>query len=76
MKERLTKRIREDEANNIFKTFDSFFCEWNDNNIKHIKDKTVFIGEFRMVPNKFMTLLYRLWLKYNFKIFVWQSESM
>ena len=45
VKERLINRIRqkekfdftEDEVNNIYKTFDSYFCKWNDSNIKHIK---------------------------------------
>ena len=53
---------------NIY-TFDSYFCEWNDN-INNIKDKTVFIDEFSMVPNEFITVLYKLWLKYNFKLFM------
>ena len=44
------------------------FCEWNDNNIKSIKSKTVFIDEFSMVPNEFNNILYKLWLEYNFKI--------
>ena len=65
IKERSINRIRQeekidftaDEVNNICKTFDSYFCEWNDSNIKHIKDKTVLIDKFSMVPNKFMTLL-------------------
>lgn len=71
VKDRLKKRIRqnkeeidftEDEVNSICKTFDSYFYEWNENNIKLIKDRTLFIDEFSMVPNKFITLLYNLWL--------------
>lgn len=49
----------EDEINHICKTFDGHFCEWKDSNIKNIKDKTVLIDEYSMVPNKFMTILYK-----------------
>ena len=57
-KEMYIIRLKEqDEINQTCKTFDSHFCEWNDNNIKN---KTVFVDEFSMVPNKFITTLYKL----------------
>ena len=46
------------EIDQIYKTFDSYFCKWNNNNIKSIKNKTV--------PNKFITILYKLGLEYSF----------
>ena len=65
VKSRLIKMGYEnEEANKICFTFDSYFCEWNGRNIDSLKDKTIFIEEFSMVPNKWMTLIYKA-LFYN-----------
>ena len=44
-----------EEARNTCYTFDSFFCEHYGRNISSLEDKTIFIEEFSMVPNKWMT---------------------
>ena len=54
-----------EEANKICHTFDSYFCEWSDGNFHDLKDKTIFIEEFSMVPNKWMTKIYNEYLKNN-----------
>ena len=84
VQERLKRRIRqnnhdidftEDEVSNICRTFDSYFCEWNENNIKLIKDKTIFIDKFSMVLNKVITILYKLWLEHNIKIYMFGDPN-
>lgn len=50
--ENVKKRLNIDDINKICHTFDSYFCEWNGRNINSLKDKTIFIEEFSMVPNK------------------------
>ena len=32
--------------------------------------KRVFIDEFSMVPNKFMEIIYKAWLKHDIKVFM------
>ena len=46
-----------EKANKICNTFDFYFCEWQDRNIDSLKNKTVFIEEFSMIPNKWITLI-------------------
>ena len=43
--------------------------------ITQIKNKTVFVDEFSMVPNKFMTLLYKLWSQYGIKIYMFGEPN-
>ena len=83
-RERLKRRIRqnnhdieftEDEVSNICRTFDSCFCEWNENNIKLIKDKAIFIDKFNMVLNKVITILYKLWLEHDIKIYMFGDPN-
>lgn len=38
-------------------TFDSYFCDWHGRSIESLEGKTVFIEEFSMVPNKWMTMI-------------------
>lgn len=64
-----------DYANNICHTFDSYFCEWNGRNIDSLKDKTVFIEEFSMVPNKWITTIYRAFLKYNNTVYMFGDPN-
>lgn len=47
------------ETEKVCHTFDSYFCEWNGKDIEDLKNKTIFIEEFSMVPNKWMTLIYK-----------------
>ena len=66
VKKRLSKvgGIKHD-ANKICHTFDSYFCEWNEDNFKELRKKTVFVEEYSMVPNKWMTMVYKAFDKYN-----------
>ena len=60
-------------------TFDSYFCEWNgfssETNFKDLKDKTVFIDEFSMVPNKWMTMIYKAFTQYGTKVYMFGDPN-
>lgn len=75
VKSKLPKNVKirsQTEVNDdkICYTFDSYFCEWNGGNINNLKDKTIFTEEFSMVPNKWMTMIYKAYLNFNNKIYM------
>lgn len=45
-------------------TFDSYFCDFHGTDIPDLKGKTIFIEEYSMVPNKWMTKIYQALSKY------------
>ena len=57
-----------DEANKICHTFDSYFCEWNGRNINSLENKTLFIEEFSLIPNKWMMKIYEAFTLFNNKV--------
>ena len=63
------------EANNICHTFDSYFFERNGKDISCLKGKTIFIEEFSMVPNKWMTKIYEAFTKFNNKIYMFGDPN-
>ena len=60
--------LEKENVNKICYTFDSYFCEWSDGNYHSLDGKTIFIEEFSMVPNKWMTKIYHEYLKHNNKV--------
>eukprot|EP00794_Sanderia_malayensis_P021280 gene21280-23351_t len=75
VKNRLTKMgFNKDEANKICHTFDSYFCEFSgtnvETNIKSLKNNTIFIEEFSMIPNKWMTLIYKAFTMHNNTVYM------
>ena len=64
---------------NVCYTFDSYFCEWGgastETNLKDLKVKTVFIDEFSMVPNKWITLIYKAFVLYGTKIYMFGDPN-
>ena len=69
VKSRLRKmNIDKHDPDKICHTFDSYFCEWNEDNFTGLKKKTIFVEEFSMVPNKWMTLIYEAFIKYNVEV--------
>ena len=70
-----TKKGVETEVNKICHTFDSYFCEWNETGIDSLKNKTIFVEEFSMVPNKWMTLIYEAFIKFNNKVFMFGDPN-
>ncbi|XP_068677184.1 uncharacterized protein [Montipora foliosa] len=64
---------------NVCYTFDSYFCEWGgcstETNLKDLKDKTVFIDEFSMVPNKWITMIYKAFTLYGTKVYMFGDPN-
>ena len=76
VKEKLIQTGYEKEvANKICHTFDSYFCEWSDGNYHSLDGKTIFIEEFSMVPNKWMTKIYHEYTKYNNKVYMFGDPN-
>ena len=70
-KERLTKRGFID-VDKICYTLDSFFAKYN---MDGLKNKTVFIDEYSMVPMKFINMIYNSFIKFNTKIFMFGDAN-
>ena len=76
VKSRLIQTGYEKEvANGMCFTFDSYFCEWNGRNIDSLKDKTIFIEEFSMNPNKWMTRIYQAYTLFNNTIYMFGDPN-
>ena len=80
VKNRLIKMgFDKDEANKICHTFDSYFCELSDTNvdtnIKSLNYKTIFIEEFSMIPNKWITLIYKAITTYNNSVYMFGDPN-
>lgn len=76
VKARLTNNLYEKRnANKIYFTFDSYFCEWKGRDLNSLEDKTIFIEEFSMVQNKWMTLIYKALTMFNNKIFMFGDPN-
>ena len=76
VKSRLIKNgIEDTNGNKICHTFDSYFCERNGRDINSFKDKTIFIEEFSMVPNKWMTLIYKAFTMLNNTIYMYSDPN-
>ena len=67
IKNRLKKIMDSDKINKICHTFKSFFHE-DIIGVDDLKDKIVFVDEYSMTPNHFITLLYKAFTKYDITI--------
>ena len=69
--------MHKDVANNICRTFDSYFCEWSDISYhpENVKNKTVFIEEFSMVPNKWMTRICNAYIEFGNKVYMFGDPN-
>ena len=65
-----------DKVNRICHTFDSYFCEWYNRNIDSLDGKTIFIEEFSMVPNKWITKIYEAFTMFNNKIYMFGDPNI
>ena len=50
-------------------------CEWKGRDLNSLEDKTIFIEEFSMVQNKWMTLIYKALTMFNNKIFMFGDPN-
>ena len=62
------KMIKDGQKPKRCYTFNSYFCEWYKRDANSLENKTVFIEEFSMVPNKWMTVIYKAFIKFGIKI--------
>ena len=69
IKNRLKKDYKMDphDINKICYTFKSYFWD-NIRGIDNLKDKMVFVDEYTMTPNRYITLLYQAFTQYNITI--------
>ena len=71
--ENIKERLGE-EYKDKCQTFDSYFCEWRETD-NSLKTKTIFIDEFSMVPNKWMTKIYEIFTKYNNTVYMFGDKN-
>ena len=76
VKKRLIKlKYDKDKTNDICFTFDSYFCEWKNRDIESLKDKTIFLEEFSMIPNKWITLIYKAFTMFSNKVYMFGDPN-
>ena len=56
-------------------TFDCYFCDWHGRKTESLENKTVFIEEFSMVPNKWMTLIYKAFVMFGIKVYMFGDPN-
>lgn len=56
-----------EHVNKICHTFESYFYD-NIRGVDNLKDKIVFVDEYTMTPNRYITLLYQAYTKHNITI--------
>ena len=67
--------IEKGEVNKICHTFDSYFCEWNGRDINSLEGKIIFIEEFSMVPNKWMTMIHKTYTMFGNKVYMFGDPN-
>lgn len=79
VKTRLKKMAEEDITFNKPElqcyTFDIYFCEYHGRDIPDLEGKTIFIEEYSMVPNKWMTKVYQAFTKYQNTIYLYGDSN-
>lgn len=56
-------------------TFDSYICDYRGRDISSLEGKTVFIQEYTMTPNKWMTKIYQAFTKYHETIYMFGDTN-
>ena len=56
-------------------TFDLFFCDHHGRDITALEDKTIFVDEYSLTPNKWMTKLYHAFTKYKLTIYMFGDTN-
>ena len=56
-------------------TFDLFFCDHHGRDITALQGKTIFVDEYSMTPNKWMTKLYQAFTKYKLTIYMFGDTN-
>ena len=69
IKEQFRKRYQHTGLENECNTFDRYFCDYHGRDISNLQDKNIFIDEYSMTLNKWMTKLYQAFAKYHLTIY-------
>ena len=56
-------------------TFDSYFNSYHNRDISHLADKTIFIEEYSMTLNKWMSKIYQAFTKYHNTVFMFGDTN-
>lgn len=56
-------------------TFDSYFNSYHNRDISHLADKTIFIEEYSMTPNKWMSKIYQAFNKNHNTVFMFGDTN-
>lgn len=56
-------------------TFDSYFNSYHNGDILHLEDKKIFIEEYSMTPNKWMSKIYQAFTKYHNSVFMFGDTN-
>ena len=56
-------------------TFDLFFCDHDGRDISSLQGKTIFVEEYSITPNKWMTKLYEAFTKYKLTVFMFGDTN-
>ena len=56
-------------------TLDRYFCDYYRRDISILEDKTIFIEEYSMTPNKWMTKLYQAFTKYSMTVYMFGDTN-
>ena len=72
--ENVKSRIDDSLRENCF-TFDSYFNSYHNWGISHLKDKTIFIEEYCMTPNNWMSKIYQAFTKYHNTVFMFGDTN-
>ena len=60
------------DVNKIRYTLDSFFAT---NTIDTLKDKTVYLEEYSMIPGRFMNMIYNAFIKYDITVYMFGDSN-
>lgn len=69
------KSTIDDELRDKCFTFDSYFNSYHNRDISHLKGKAIFIEEYSMTPNKWMTKIYQAFTKYHNTIYMFGDKN-
>lgn len=56
-------------------TFDSYFNSYHNRDISHLVDKAIFIEEYSLTPNKWMSKIYQAFCKYHNTVFMFSDTN-
>ena len=72
--ENLKSRINDSLRDKCY-TFDSYFNSYHNRDISHLADKTMFIEEYSMTPNKWVSKIYQAFTKYDNTVFMFGDTN-